>query len=730
MPPPATWPTGPRSRRCWQTIPSLTGVVHTAGVLDDAPLDTLTAEQLERVLVPKVEGARNLHELTSGLEQFVLFSSAGPLLGGHGQGNYAAANAYLDALAHTRRAQGLAGDVAGLGPVGAATAGWAGRSTRPRSRGWRASASPRSRTPTGSSSSTARSRPIERCSSPRSWTRARCCRSPAPGCSRRCCAGSCACPPAAVAAPTGSLARRLALLPEAEWDAAVLQEVRTHVAAVLGQERPEAIDPAAAFKELGFDSLTAVELRNRLEQATGLRLPTTLVFDHPSTEAVARFVRERVDGTERAVVATSRQQVDEPIAIVGMSCHLPGDVGSPDELWRLMTDGRDAITDFPADRGWDLERLYDPDPARAGRTYARGGGFLDGAGGFDPAFFGMSPREAAATDPQQRLLLEATWEAFEHAGIDPATLRGSDTGVFAGVMYHDYGLNARSTADSEGYLTTGSAGSVASGRVAYTFGLVGPAVTIDTACSSSLVALHLACQALRSGECSLALAGGVTVMATPGVLISFARQRGLSPDGRCKAFGAGADGVGWGEGVGMLALERLSDAERNGHRVLAVVRGSAVNQDGASNGLTAPNGPSQERVIRQALANAGLGAADVDAVEAHGTGTTLGDPIEAQALLATYGQERDGAPLRLGSIKSNIGHAQAAAGVAGVIKMVHGARSASSCRRPCTPTSRPRTSTGRRARSSCCRRPSRGCATGARAAPASPPSASAAPTRT
>ncbi|OWV12365.1 polyketide synthase [Micromonospora wenchangensis] len=651
----------------------LTAVFHAAGVLyDPAPLGETSLDDFAAVCRAKVLGATHLDALLGDrpLDAFVLFASGAAVWGSAGQAAYGTGNAWLDALAHQRRRRGRTATSVAWGTWGGggmvdeqATEHLLRQGTPPME--------PRLALGTlqqvldhdeshlvVTDIDWARFTPIYTLARPRpllaALPEAR--QSPA------------------VAAPAASTDTSvLAGLPDAERLPYLLDTVRTQVAAVLGYDATTSVDVQRPFRELGFDSLTAVELRNALGEAVGLRLPATMVYDHPTPAVLARHLYDELVGTAAPTTVTSGvggSDPDEPIAIIGMSCRYPGGVRSPEDLWRLVDSGTDAISPFPVDRGWDTDALFDADPDQPGTSYVRSGGFVYEAGAFDAEFFGISPREAIAMDPQQRLMLEVTWEACERAGMDPEALRGSPVGVFVGSGAQDYGdLLGLAPAESEAYLSTGSSASVISGRVSYAFGFEGPSMTVDTACSSSLVALHLASQALRAGECATAIAGGVLVMSNPTPFVAFSRQRGLAPDGRCKSFSDAADGTGWSEGVGVLMLERLSDAQRNGHRVYGLIRGSAVNQDGASNGLTAPNGPAQQRVIRAALANARITPDEVDAVEAHGTGTTLGDPIEAQALLATYGRDRD-RPLWLGSIKSNMGHAQAAAGMAGVIKMV------------------------------------------------------------
>lgn len=656
----------------------LRGVVHLAGVLDDGVVSAQSPERLARVFEPKVRGALNLHDATAHLDlgMFVLFSSFAGTAGGPGQANYAAANACLDALAVWRRRRGLVAtslawglwEGSGVGMTAHLGAGELARLSRAGIRamsiadGLEAFDAALERpepalVPVALQLPAADAQPagVEPPALFRSLIR----RSLRRAAARE------------GAARGSAWLTRLAELPESARLEAVVERVRTEIALVLALPGPAAVDPQRELTKLGLDSLMAVELRNRLAALVGSALPPTLAFDYPTPTRLGQFLLQSLFGegtsSEGAAPRALPIAADEPIAIVSMACRLPG-ADQPEEFWRLLSAGAHGISAFP--ERWRGLDLYDPDPDAVGKSYACEGGFLRDVELFDAAFFGISPREARSLDPQQRLVLETGWELFERAGIRPSELAGSATGVFLGSVGSDYAAAGESgLASLDGHTGMGTLSSVISGRLAYVLGLQGPAITVDTACSSSLVALHLACMSLRRGESDLAVAGGVTVMNTPAIFVEFSRLRGTSASARCRSFSADADGAIWAEGCGMVLLKRLSDAKRDGDTVLGLVRGSAVNQDGHSQGLSAPNGPAQQRVIRDALAASGLSPSDIDAIEAHGTGTRLGDPIEAGALAAVFGQERD-RPLYLGSSKSNIGHAQAAAGVAGVIKLV------------------------------------------------------------
>ncbi|WP_346074498.1 SDR family NAD(P)-dependent oxidoreductase, partial [Streptomyces thermogriseus] len=647
----------------------LRSVFHTAGVLDDRLLGRMDAEALATAVAPKLAAAIHLHELTRDrdLDAFVLYSSAIGVLGNVGQANYAAANAALDALAARRRAEGLPAVSIAWGPWadGGMTHGAAenqlrriglapmpaeqaldaldtvlahGRTTVVADIDW---------TDAAPSYTEGRNRPFLR-EIPEARTTA--------------------------AEPDTSLHTTLLELPEDAREDHVRRLLAAETAAVLGVKDPETLDPERGFKDLGFDSMMAVDLSVRIQRRTGVTTPKTLVFDHPNLAAATRWLLGELApapaGPDPAPTASAaRRGTDEPLAVVGVGLRMPGDAHDLDSLWDVLAEGRDTVTTVPADR-FDIDAHYDADPDAEGKTYTRHASFLRDVAGFDAAFFGISPREAEPMDPQHRLLLEAAWNALENAGIRPRDLHDSRTGVFVGAGVGEYSSH-RQGGPADTYTLTGSLPSFNAGRLSYHLGLQGPALSVDTACSSSLVALHLACEALRNGECELALAGGVQVLADPASFVALSRSRALAPDGRSKTFSAAADGYGRGEGVGVLAVMRLSDALAQNRTVLGVIRATAVNHDGASNGITAPNGSSQQKVIRAALDSAGLAPTDIDYVECHGTGTKLGDPIEVQALAAVYGEGREpGRELALGTAKSVIGHLESAAGVAGVCKVL------------------------------------------------------------
>jgi malonyl CoA-acyl carrier protein transacylase len=661
-------------------MPPLRGVIHAAGVLDDALLEQQSWERFSRVFGPKVSGAWNLHTLTRdlSLDFFILYSSAASLLGSPGQGNYSAANSFLDILAYYRRSRGLPGLSINWGAwseVGSAAERRVGERIASRGVGvisplrglevledlLRHDTPQVGVVPVNWSTFLGRFGDIPPFLMDIAYSSG------------------------AIFGQRSEFLKRFGAIPEEGRGALLEAHVRTQVAQVLGMSPSQLPEVDRGFAELGMDSLMAVDLRNRLQSSLGLTLPPTAAFDYPTVAELIGYVSDQIPSlkasspsrrdsleSHKAPAQVSPRHLSEPLAIVGLSCRIPGDVDSSESYWRLLQEGQNGISEVPPDR-WDIDAYYDPDPDALGKICTRYGGFIPSIDQFEPGFFGVSPREAVSMDPQQRLLLETAWEALENSGQPPAQLSGSKTGVFIGMCSSEYAQAAwhHDRMEIDAYWGTGNAHSIASGRLSYLLGLQGPSMSVDTACSSSLVAVHLACQSLRSGECSLALAGGVNLTLTPTTSMSFSNARMLSPDGRCKTFDASADGYVRGEGCGVVVLKRLADAVADGDRILALIRGSAVNQDGPSSGLTVPNGPAQQAVIRQALANGGVEPAEVDYIEAHGTGTSLGDPIEAVALGEVFGKDRSAEqPLLIGSVKTNIGHLEAAAGIAGLVKVV------------------------------------------------------------